>query len=140
MPSCASGIAQILRAAFDAHGGVEQGTEGDSFFVVFGSAREAVAAAIEAQRALRAGAWPDGRAPSASGWASTRARPSSPVGACVGLDINRAARIAAAAHGEPDPRLRGDPRAGRRATCRRARSLPDLGAVKLKDLPRRRAA
>ena len=42
----------ILRAAVGAHAGVEQGTEGDSFFVVFASAREAVAAAVEAQRAL----------------------------------------------------------------------------------------
>ena len=39
----------ILRGAFEAHGGQEMGTEGDSFFVVFTSAHEAVAAAIEAQ-------------------------------------------------------------------------------------------
>src|SRR5215813_4792406 len=32
----------LLRAAFSACGGREMGTEGDSFFVVFGSARDAV--------------------------------------------------------------------------------------------------
>ena len=44
----------IMRAAFGAHGGEEQGTEGDSFFVTFGSARDAVAAAVAAQRGLAA--------------------------------------------------------------------------------------
>ncbi len=42
---------RILRAAFEAHGGREMGTEGDSFFVVFTSAQEALLAAIEGQRA-----------------------------------------------------------------------------------------
>ena len=43
-----------LRAAWSGHGGVEMGTEGDSFFVVFESAPPAVAAAVEAQRDLGA--------------------------------------------------------------------------------------
>ena len=43
---------ELLRVAFAAHDGKEQGTEGDSFFVVFASAREALAAAIEGTRAL----------------------------------------------------------------------------------------
>jgi predicted ATPase/class 3 adenylate cyclase len=89
---------ELLRAAFAAHGGAEQGTEGDSFFVVFASAREALAAAIEAQRALAAEPWPDGT--------SVRVRMGLHSGeatmagdSLVGLDINRAARIAAVAHG-----------------------------------------
>ena len=90
--------AELLRAAFEAHGGREEGTEGDSFFVVFDSAREALLAAIEGQRALAAEPWPAGvevnvrmglHAGEASGSAA----------GLVGLDINRAARIAAAAHG-----------------------------------------
>jgi predicted ATPase/class 3 adenylate cyclase len=89
---------EILRSAFLVHGGAEQSTEGDSFFVVFGSAREAVAAAIEAQRALAAEPWPDDasirvRMGLHSGEAGTAG------GTLVGLDINRAARIAAVAHG-----------------------------------------
>ena len=41
---------RILRSAFERHDGHEMGTEGDSFFVVFTSAQEALAAAVEAQR------------------------------------------------------------------------------------------
>ena len=55
---CANGIARSFAAAFAAHGGIEQGTEGDSFFVVFGSARDAVAAAVNAQRGLAGEPWP----------------------------------------------------------------------------------
>jgi predicted ATPase/class 3 adenylate cyclase len=90
--------AAIQRAAFQGNGGREEGTEGDSFFVVFDSPIDAVNAAVEAQRALAAEAWPPGvevnvrmglHAGEASGSAA----------GLVGLDINRAARIAAAAHG-----------------------------------------
>jgi class 3 adenylate cyclase len=35
-----------LRAAFEEHGGIEVGTEGDSFFVVFDRPTAAVAAAV----------------------------------------------------------------------------------------------
>jgi class 3 adenylate cyclase len=41
---------KLLRAAFAAHGGYEVDYEGDSFFVAFPSALEAVAAAEAAQR------------------------------------------------------------------------------------------
>lgn len=90
--------AALQRMAFEAHGGREEGTEGDSFFVIFDSAKEALLAAVEGQRALAAEPWPPGvevnvrmglHAGEASGSAA----------GLVGLDINRAARIAAAAHG-----------------------------------------
>ncbi|HEY4226759.1 MAG TPA: adenylate/guanylate cyclase domain-containing protein [Candidatus Limnocylindrales bacterium] len=88
----------LLRAAFARHGGREESTEGDSFFVLFDSAREAVLAAVESQRDLAAEPWPDGvevrvRMGLHAGEASASA------GGLVGLDINRAARIAASAHG-----------------------------------------
>ena len=88
----------LLREAFAAHGGEEQGTEGDSFFVVFRPARGAIGAALAAQRSLAAEPWPDGaqvrvRMGVHSGEARTHG------GSLVGLDINRAARIAAVAHG-----------------------------------------
>ena len=90
--------AALMRASFARHGGREEGTEGDSFFVVFDGAVEAVTAAVEAQRALAAEAWPAGvevkvRMGLHAGEASSSAA------GLVGLDINRAARIAAAAHG-----------------------------------------
>ena len=122
----------LLRAAFAAHGGTEEGTEGDSFFVVFSSARDAVAAAVDAQRALATEAWPDG--------AQIRVRmgihageASRSGGSLVGLDINRAARIAAAANGgqivvsEAVGTLVG---AGLPADA----SLRSLGSHRLKDL------
>ena len=53
---------RILRASFAAHGGREVDTQGDSFFVAFGRAKEAVAAAVDAQRDLAAYAWAEGGA------------------------------------------------------------------------------
>ncbi|WP_193315432.1 tetratricopeptide repeat protein [Nostocoides sp. F2B08] len=89
---------RILRAAFEAHGGQEIGTEGDSFFVVFTSAREALSAAVEGQRGLGEYAWPGG--------ARMRVRMGLHTGEperheddYIGLDVHRAARIAGAAHG-----------------------------------------
>ncbi|MCI0346674.1 MAG: adenylate/guanylate cyclase domain-containing protein, partial [Chloroflexi bacterium] len=89
---------EILRRAFAALGGAEQGTEGDSFFVVFPSARPAIEAAVAAQRAIAAEPWPAGaevrvRMGIHSGEAELVG------GSLVGLDINRAARIAGVAHG-----------------------------------------
>ncbi|HEX3265809.1 MAG TPA: adenylate/guanylate cyclase domain-containing protein, partial [Candidatus Limnocylindrales bacterium] len=90
--------AAIMRAAIAAHGGREEGTEGDSFFVVFDSAIEAVEAAVEAQRALAAEPWPpDVEVNVRMGLHAGEA--SSSAAGLVGLDVNRAARIAAAAHG-----------------------------------------
>ena len=89
---------EILRAAFEAHAGSEQSTEGDSFFVIFQSASEAVRAAVESQLGLAGADWP--------GDLRVRVRVGLHTGdvtrigeGYVGIDINRAARIAAAGHG-----------------------------------------
>jgi predicted ATPase/class 3 adenylate cyclase len=88
----------LLRAAFAAEDGLEQGTEGDSFFVVFRSAAGALRAAIAAQRALAAEPWPpDGRIRCRIGIHTGEAVLVG--GDYVGIDINRAARIAATGHG-----------------------------------------
>src|SRR5919106_793844 len=88
----------ILREAFAARGGIDVSTEGDSFFVVFRSAPQAVAAAVEAQRAIAAHRWPED--------ATVRVRMGMHTGEgtlggdnYVGVDLHRAARIAAAGHG-----------------------------------------
>src|SRR4029453_12105735 len=52
----------LLRAAFAAHEGREVDTQGDSFFVVFPRATQAVAQPGTAQRALAAKPWPEGGA------------------------------------------------------------------------------
>jgi predicted ATPase/class 3 adenylate cyclase len=89
---------RLLRTAFGVHRGVELGTEGDGFLVVFGHAPSAVAAAVDAQRSLDGATWPAG--------VEVRVRMGLHSGAgipggddYIGLDINRAARIASAAHG-----------------------------------------
>jgi predicted ATPase/class 3 adenylate cyclase len=123
---------RLLRAAFGSHAGVEQGTQGDSFFVVFGSAREALLAAIEAQRALAAESWPAGGAVQVrmglhAGEADVAG------GSLVGIDINRAARIAATGHGGQivvSDSVRG--LAG--ASLPDGVSLRSLGSHRLKDL------
>ena len=73
-------------------------TEGDSFFAVFRSAPAAVSAAVAAQRALAAQPWPEET--------RVRVRMGMHTGEgtlggddYVGLDVHRAARIAAAGHG-----------------------------------------
>lgn len=88
----------LMRSAFVTHGGLERGTQGDSFVVVFRDAPSAVRAAVEAQRALTSTEWPGGT--------DVRVRMGLHSGLAVaggddysGLDINRAARIAGAGHG-----------------------------------------
>ena len=89
---------RIVRETFGAHGGTEIDTQGDSFFFSFARARDAVAAAVDAQRALRDHAWPEG--------ATVRVRMGLHTGepqvgdeGYLGLDVVRAARISAAGHG-----------------------------------------
>src|SRR5690242_9538464 len=88
----------IQRAAFCEFGGHEMGTEGDSFFVVFRSAADAVSCCLAAQRNLAGYDWPGG--------VTLRVRmglhsgePIRHEDGYIGLDVHRAARIAAAAHG-----------------------------------------
>ena len=50
----------LVRTAVAAHGGSEVDTQGDAFFVAFGSAKQAVLCALEIQRALAGHDWPAG--------------------------------------------------------------------------------
>jgi hypothetical protein len=84
---------RVLRKAFAEHGGVEVDTQGDSFFVAFPTAPAAVAAAEQAQAALRSGA--------------VRVRMGLHTGTplltaegYVGADVHRAARIAELGSGD----------------------------------------
>jgi predicted ATPase/class 3 adenylate cyclase len=89
---------RILREAFSAHGGIELGAEGDALFVAFTSAVEAAGAAAAAQRALAAHGWPaDGSIRVRMGLHT--GEPTATADGYVGLDMHRAARVAAAAHG-----------------------------------------
>jgi len=89
---------RLLRASFAAHGGREIDTQGDSFFVAFGGAREALLAAVEGQRALGAHAWPDGVEVKVRMGLHT-GQALAAEGRYTGLAVHRAARICAAGHG-----------------------------------------
>jgi YVTN family beta-propeller protein len=88
----------ILRDAFARHGGREIDTQGDSFFVAFRSAKDAVAAAVTGQLALADHAWPDGGEFRVRMGIHT-GEPTVGEERYVGLGVHRAARICAAGHG-----------------------------------------
>ena len=88
----------ILREAIRGHDGVDVRTQGDAFFAVFTTAVDAVAACVDAQRALAGYRWPpDGQIRVRMGLHTGEGR----LGGddYVGLDAHRAARISAAGHG-----------------------------------------
>ena len=96
--SCSDEHRRIVRAAVEHAGGIEHGTEGDSFFLTFDSPTAALAAAVEAQRAIETHEWPDGL--------RLRIRMGVHLGEVqadgddlVGMSIHHAARIVAAAYG-----------------------------------------
>src|SRR5258705_1824551 len=114
-------------------GGAEVGTEGDSFFAVFGTAGDAVEAAIRVQRAIAAEPWARGadvklRIGIHTGEAELAA------GVYVGMDVHRASRIMSAAHGGQILVSEATRVLVSRAMPAGA-SLRDLGDHPLKDLP-----
>jgi len=124
---------EVLRSAITANGGTVVNTEGDAFFVVFPSSADAVAAAVQAQRSLARVSWPDG--------VDLRVRMGLHTGEgrlggddYVGLDVHRAARIAAIGHG-------GQLLASDATRALTAHALPegvtltDLGEHQLRDIP-----
>jgi predicted ATPase len=83
---------RALREAFASHDGVEVDTQGDAFFVAFGKATDALAAAAEARHALSAG-------PIRVRMGVHTGEPTVTDEGYVGIDVHRAARIASAGHG-----------------------------------------
>jgi class 3 adenylate cyclase len=89
---------RLVRETFAKRGGTEIDTQGDAFFFSFPRARDAVAAAVDAQRGLRDHEWPEA--------SEVRVRMGVHTGephlgeeGYLGLDVVRAARISAAGHG-----------------------------------------
>src|SRR6478672_5913862 len=109
-----------LRAAFAEHEGVEVDTQGDAFFVAFARASDAVAAAVDGQRALADG-------PIRVRMGLHTGEPRLTEEGYVGLDVHKGARIAAVGHGgqvllSPTTRALVDA------------DVRDLGVHRLKDL------
>jgi predicted ATPase/class 3 adenylate cyclase len=126
--------ATIIRHGLAEHDGLEVGTEGDAFFAVFRSAVASVLATAEIQRVLAAEPWPDG--------GEVRVRMGLHTGEgqlggddYIGLDVHRAARIAAAGHGG-QVLLSAPTRALVEGRLPAGVGLRDLGPHRLKDLDR----
>src|SRR5947208_1223970 len=83
---------RALRDAFAVHSGVEVDTQGDAFFVAFRTAADAVAAADDGRQALEG-------SPIRVRMGIHTGEPIVTDEGYVGIDVHRAARIAAAAHG-----------------------------------------
>src|SRR5499426_2511085 len=124
----------LSRAAFDAHEGREVDTQGDSFFVVFRRATQAVAAAVAIQRALAAQAWPEGGAVRVRIGMHT-GEPIPTAAGYTGLDVIRGARIKETGHGG-QVLLSASTAAIVQDALLDELGLRDLGAHRLKSLPR----
>ena len=111
---------RVLRAVFARNDGVEVDMQGDAFFVAFARASDAVAAAGEAQAALEGG-------PISVRMGLQTGEPSLTGEGYVGLDVHRAARIAAAGHG-------GQVLLGQATRELVEVEVRDLGEHRLKDL------
>jgi predicted ATPase/class 3 adenylate cyclase len=123
---------RLLREAFADHGGVEVDTQGDAFFVAFPAAPDAVITAAEVTVALAQATWPEG--------VTLRVRMGLHTGTplvagdhYVGLDVVRAARIAAVGHGG-QTLLSEATRVLAEGALPDGVLLRDLGAHRLKDL------
>lgn len=125
---------RLLRDSFTANNGVVVSTEGDSFFVVFPSAVDAVSAAISAQGSLKDHRWDEGIV------VQVRMGLHSGEGILggdnyVGLDVHRAARIMAIAYGG-QILISDSTRALVQGDLPESANLTDLGEHRLKDLAR----
>lgn len=88
----------LLRQSIGAHAGHIFKTGGDAFYAAFGSAVEALAAALAGQRALHEEPWPPS-APIKVRMGLNTGRPEFRDGDYFGVPLNRVARIMAAGHG-----------------------------------------
>ena len=126
----------IVRDTFGANGGAEVDTQGDAFFYSFGRARDAVRAAVAAQRELAAHTWPEGATVKVRMGLHT-GEPTVGDEGYLGLDVVRAARICSAGHGgqillsETTRALLGN-------DLPEGASVVDLGEAKLKDIQHER--
>ncbi len=122
----------IVLDAASGQGGQSFGSEGDAVFVAFPSAAGAVRAAVAAQRALADHAWEGGAVRVRMGIHTGEVL--IVAGDYVGIEVHRAARVAAAAHGgqviltDATRVIAGDPGDGI--------ELRDLGEHRLKDFAR----
>ena len=127
---------RIVREAFGGNGGLEIDTQGDAFFYSFPRARDAVGAAVVAQRRLAEHPWPN-EARVLVRMGLHTGEPSVGDEGYLGLDVVRASRICGAGHGgqillsETTRSLIGN-------DLPDGASVVDLGQAKLKDIQHER--
>jgi predicted ATPase/class 3 adenylate cyclase len=119
---------KLIRDAIAAVDGEEMGSEGDSFFVIFERASDAISAAVAAQRSLADASWPE-RADVKVRMGIHLGRVSRAAGNVVGMAIHTAARIMSTAHGGQI--VVSDTCA---ADARSTFAMRDLGRHRLKDI------
>ena len=127
-----AGHHSIIRSGLAGHGGREVDTQGDAFFAVFSSPTACVTAVLAMQQALEAHAWPGGERVRVRMGVHTGQASRTATG-LVGLDVHRAARVAAAGHGG-QVLLSAASAALVRETLPPGAALADLGVHRLKDL------
>ena len=125
---------RLVRETLVANRGEEIDTQGDSFFLAFRSAPDALAAAVAIERTVAAHAWPEG--------VEVRIRIGIHTGEAaaageryVGLSVHRAARLGAAAHGG-QVLVSSTTRELVEDDLPEGVSLRDLGTHRLKDIDR----
>ena len=124
----------LIRSLLAAHDGEEVGTHGDEFFAVFSSPKACVAAVTQMQQALATHPWPAGERVRVRMGVHTGEAAKTPTG-LVGLDVHRAARVAAVAYGG-QVLLSETAAALVRGSLPAGTTLKNLGAHRLKDLGR----
>jgi len=125
---------RLLREAFAQEEGAEVDTQGDAFFVAFPRAWNAVVAAVAAQQALASHPWPEGVVVRVRMGIHT-GEPTLVGDHYVGLDVHRAARIAATGYGG-QVLLSERTHAMAQARLPAGAEVRDLGEHRLKDLHR----
>ncbi|HEU5300393.1 MAG TPA: tetratricopeptide repeat protein [bacterium] len=125
---------EILVQSAGTHAGHRIDTVGDAGFFVFSRVSDAVSAAVTVQRALTEQRWPAGEVLRARIGIHT-GQPLASGSTYVGLDVHRASRICAAAHGGQIV-ISDASRVILEQALPEAVSLRDLGQHRLKDLQR----
>jgi class 3 adenylate cyclase len=93
-----SGHRRLMRECFATRGGVEIDTQGDAFFFAFPRARDAVSAAVEAQRLHASNEWPKGHVVRVRMGLHT-GEPAVGSEGYLGIDVVRAARLCTVGRG-----------------------------------------
>jgi class 3 adenylate cyclase len=126
-------VRRLVGAAVRSAGGHQASARGDDVFAVFERAAAALDAALAIQRAMHAGAWPDGIDVRLR-IGMHRGRPALTDTGYVGLSVHAAARICFAAHGRQIV-MSSAVRAAVTESLAEGVSLRSLGAWRFRGLP-----